>query len=428
MKIGFVSMPLSGHLNPMTSLGRTLQSRGHEVVFIGLLDSGPAIRAAGLEFAPYCDNEYPSGSIAEIVGSIAKLQGMDALQHTSRDFSPGLAKAAYDHLPEKLAETGIDALVIDAMHFLQFVPISLGIPFVQVWTTLPIDPFGTTPLCYFSWPHDTTPDALARNVEGLKLIGELVSPTLAVIMEYAKKVGLQIDWHDPGSTSSKLAVISQVPKDFDFPGTPWPPQFHYAGPFHSSEGRENVSFPWESLSGGPLIYASLGTMINNQNHVYRVILEAVRRFPAVQLVLSVGNNVDFFDLEPIPTNAIVVRRAPQIEILKRATLCITHAGLNTTLESLANGVPMVAIPITYDQPGVAARIAYRGVGEFVELQDLSVEHLAYLINKVLVSPGYRERARYFQDLIAESRGLDVAADVIERALETSQGEVGLRSS
>jgi len=89
---------------------------------------------------------------------------------------------------------------------------------------------------------------------------------------------------------------------------------------------------------------------------------------------------------------------------------------------------MVAIPITYDQPGVAARIAYRGVGEFVELQDLSVEHLAYLINKVLVSPGYRERARYFQDLIAESRGLDVAADVIERALETSQGEVGLRSS
>ena len=169
-------------------------------------------------------------------------------------------------------------------------------------------------------------------------------------------------------------------------------------------------------------------MINNQNHVYRVILEAVRRFPAVQLVLSVGNNVDFFDLEPIPTNAIVVRRAPQIEILKRATLCITHAGLNTTLESLANGVPMVAIPITYDQPGVAARIAYRGVGEFVELQDLSVEHLAYLINKVLVSPGYRERARYFQDLIAESRGLDVAADVIERALETSQGEVGLRSS
>jgi zeaxanthin glucosyltransferase len=66
---------------------------------------------------------------------------------------------------------------------------------------------------------------------------------------------------------------------------------------------------------------------------------------------------------PVPSNVIVVDQAPQIELLKRATLCITHAGLNTALESLAYGVPMVAIPIGYDQFGVAARIAYHGVGE-----------------------------------------------------------------
>jgi zeaxanthin glucosyltransferase len=48
-----------------------------------------------------------------------------------------------------------------------------------------------------------------------------------------------------------------------------------------------------------------------------------------------------------------------LELLKRATVCITHAGLNTVLESLAQGVPQLAIPITYDQPGVAARIAHK---------------------------------------------------------------------
>ena len=51
------------------------------------------------------------------------------------------------------------------------------------------------------------------------------------------------------------------------------------------------------------------------------------------MVLSIGHNVNVHRLEPIPDNVVVVRSAPQIELLKRAALCITHAGLNTTLES-----------------------------------------------------------------------------------------------
>jgi len=59
---------------------------------------------------------------------------------------------------------------------------------------------------------------------------------------------------------------------------------------------------------------------------------------------------------------IVVSYAPQIEVLRRSSLCITHAGLNTVLESLSNAVPMLALPITNDQPGVAARIANKKSG------------------------------------------------------------------
>lgn len=120
------------------------------------------------------------------------------------------------------------------------------------------------------------------------------------------------------------------------------------------------------------------------------------------------------DLAPIPANTIVVRIAPQLELLKRAALCITHAGLNTALEALAHGVPMVAIPIGYDQPGVAARITYRGVGEFVEIGNLTARHLSELIGKVSANPNYRAKARWFQKVIGETRGLDVAADIIER--------------
>jgi zeaxanthin glucosyltransferase len=418
MKLGFVSMPLTGHLNPMTALARKLQSRGNEVVFIGLPDAEPIVRAANLNFVPFCEKEYPVGSVAKGYARLATLHGLDVLAHSAREMHPDRCKAALEHLPEKLAETGVEALVIDTVHFfVELVPMRLGMPYVHIWNVLHVDRSGSSPACFFSWPHETTPKALARNIEGLKKVGEFLAPLLAVAKSYAEKNGLQIDWNDPTATVSKLAVITQTPKEFDFPISNWPPQFHYAGPFHDGEGREQVPFPWEKLTGAPLIYSSMGTLVNGMEHLYRTILEAVGRFPDTQLVLSLGKNIKPDSLRPIPSNAIIVSTAPQIELLKRAALCVTHAGLNTALEALAQGVPMVAIPIGFDQPGVAARIAYHGAGEFVEVDNLTVERLSELIQKVRKNPNYRERARYFQKVIAQTQGLDLAADVIERAFK-----------
>jgi MGT family glycosyltransferase len=234
---------------------------------------------------------------------------------------------------------------------------------------------------------------------------------------------LQIDWDTPNSTISKLAVITQTPKEFDFPNIPHAPAFHYAGPFHDDYGRERVAFPWEKLTGEPLIYASMGTLVNGLTDVFRIILKAVAAISGRQLVLSVGNNIQMDDIGPISANAIVVSNAPQIELLKRAELCITHAGINTTLESLALGVPMVAIPVGFDQPGIAARIAHHGTGEFIQLDELTTERLRGLIEKVLQDPSYRERAHYFQRVISKTRGLDVAADIIEQTFHKYQTEV-----
>ena len=158
-----------------------------------------------------------------------------------------------------------------------------------------------------------------------------------------------------------------------------------------------MPFPWEKLTGKPLIYASLGTLVNGLDHVYKIILETVGKLPEIQVVLSTGKNVKPEDLGSVLSNTTLVRSAPQIELLKRATLCITHAGLNTTLEALGQGVPMVAIPIGYDQPGVAARIAYHGVGEFAEVGDLTAERLSDLIQRVQANPSYRDRARYSRE-------------------------------
>jgi MGT family glycosyltransferase len=418
MKIGFLSLPLTGHLNPMTALARKLKSRGHEAVFFGVPDIEPVARAADLDFVPFGENEYPPGSIAKKWGGVANLHGLDVVRYTARELTPDLIKVALEHLPGKIVETGVNALILDtAYRFIEIVPMHLRLPYVQIWNVLHFDSSGSTPLALYSWPHETSPEALARNVEGLQIFREYREAIMPIAQSYAERNRLEIDWSNSAATVSKLAVITQTPKEFDFPIPHLPPQFHYAGPFHDNQGREPISFAWEKLTDKPLIYASMGTLVNGLNKVYDTILEAVGRFSEMQVVLSVGRNVSPDDLGPIPSNTIVVRVAPQIELLKRAALCITHAGLNTALEALAQGVPMVAIPIGYDQPGVAARIAYHGVGEFVEIGNLTAQHLSELIAKVTANPKYRVKARWFQKVLAETPGLDIAADIIERIFE-----------
>jgi zeaxanthin glucosyltransferase len=424
MKIGFVSMPFSGHLNPMTALARKLQSRGNEVVFFGVPDVEPFARAAGLDFVPYGEAEFPVGSIEKFYGSVATMRGFEVVRHSCMDLNPHLTRVAFKYLPEKLAITGVEALVIDTIHFfMELVPLSMSIPYVHIWNVLHLDFSGATPPSLFSSPLDTSPEGIKRNVRNIHKMGAILGPLAEVARSYAKRVGLKVDWDDPGATLSKLAVITQTPKEFDFPGIPWPAQFHYAGPFHDDKGRSPVPFPWGQLTGKPVIYGSLGTLVNGLGDVYKHILKAVEQVEDVQVVLSVGNNISPESLGRIPANAIAVRSAPQIELLKRAALCITHAGLNTVLESLAHGVPMVAIPIAYDQPGTAARIAYHGVGELVELDELTTERLRGLIEKVLQDPSYRERAGYFRKVISKTRGLDVAANIIEQAFQKYQTEV-----
>jgi zeaxanthin glucosyltransferase len=424
MKIGFLSMPLTGHLHPMTALGRKMQTRGHEVIFFGLPDAARIVHSAGLDFVPFGEEQYPVGTTPAMYAHLATLKGEDVVRYSFQEMHPQRARITLEQLPEKLLHRPVEALVLDTIHFLaELVPMNMGIPYAHIWNVLHIDSSGATPPCLFDWDYEDTPVARARNMEAVNRMSSVFQPIQQVARSWALNHGLQIDWDTPNSTISKLAVITQTPKEFDFPNIPHAPAFHYAGPFHDDYGRERVAFPWEKLTGEPLIYASMGTLVNGLTDVFRIILKAVAAISGRQLVLSVGNNIQMDDIGPISANAIVVSNAPQIELLKRAELCITHAGINTTLESLALGVPMVAIPVGFDQPGIAARIAHHGTGEFIQLDELTTERLRGLIEKVLQDPSYRERAHYFQRVISKTRGLDVAADIIEQTFHKYQTEV-----
>src|SRR5580765_6731807 len=406
MKLGFICLDLPGHLNPMSALARQLQARNHEVVL--LYSPG----AAGLPFVPGPEKDH----INENRPEISKKQGEDALQFSVRTLLTQ-TEAILKSLPAIVKANGIDALIIDKVQFYaELGATQLGMPYVHVANAVHFDYSGYTPLCLYGWRHETTPAALARNREGVAKAANLLNSFNGGIKAHARSVGLKIDWNNLDSTLSPWASITQVPRAFDFESSHWPSQFHHTGPFHNGKGREKVDFPWERLTGEPLIYASMGTILNGQVDVFRTIVAGVAKNKNLQLVLSIGDQVDPKQIAPVPNNAIIVKRAPQLELLKLATACITHAGLNTALESLAQGVPQIAIPITYDQPGVAARIAYKRTGVVTSLDKLTADHLAFLLTEVLTDPTYRKNARKLQKAITEANGLSVAADLIEESL------------
>ena len=390
----------------MTALARQLQARNHEVVF--LYSSG----AAGLPFVRGPEKDH----INEKLPEISKKEGQDALLSSIRAVLTQM-EAILKSLPAMVEANGIDALIIDIVQFYaELGALQLGMPYVHVSTGVHHDFSGYTPLCVYGWPHETTPAALARNREGLAKWASLLESVNEGIKAHASSVGLKIDWNDLDATVSPLALITQVPRAFDFESSHLPSQFHHTGPFHNGRGREKVDFPWDHLTGEPLIYASMGTILNGQVDVFRTIVAAVAKNKNLQLVLSVGDQVDPKQIGPVPNNAIIARRVPQLELLKQTTVCITHAGLNTVLESLAQGVPQLAIPATYDQPGVAARIAHHKTGVVSSLDKLTADHLALLLKEVLTVPTYRENARKLQKAITEANGLSLAADVIEESL------------
>jgi zeaxanthin glucosyltransferase len=415
VKIAFVSQPGPGHLNPMTALAREFQSRNHDVVFISLLDGERSVRAAGLPFLPCAVQEFPAGSLTERLRSLSKLQGEEALRAALQNAATR-TEAMLNSLPAMLTAAAVDAVVLDTvLIYTELAPMSLGMPYAHVANALHFDYSGYTPLCFYDWPHENTPTALARNRKGVERFFETLAPTIAVARTYAKRVGLDVDWDNPSTTISKLAWITQCPREFDFESSHWPPRFHHTGPFHDGAGRIEVDFPWERLTGEPLIYASMGTLMNGLADVFRTITAGTAKRKGLQLVLSVGDQLDPEQIGPLPSNTILVKRAPQLELLKRASVCITHAGLNTTLEALAQGVPQVALPVSLDQPGVAARIAEKRTGLSVPLKELTASRLSLLLDQVLNDSTYRNSARYFQKVIAETNGLSKAADLLERA-------------
>ncbi|NEO43522.1 MAG: glycosyl transferase family 1, partial [Moorea sp. SIO4A3] len=270
-----------------------------------------------------------------------------------------------------------------------------------------------------SWNYDPSWRGIIRNRVGYAPLDIMVGQSLkTVVNEYRKQWNLST-YNKPNQNYSKLAQLSQQPAEFEFPRRKLPSCFHFTGPYSNPASREAAPFPYEKLTEKPLIYASMGTLQNRLLWIFERIAKACVGLDA-QLVITLGGAASPESLPELPGNPIVVSYAPQLELLQKATLTITHAGMNTTLESLSNGVPMVAIPIANDQPGVAARITWTGTGEVIPLGKVRVEKLQKAIKRLLTEDSYKKNALRLQEAIRRAGGVSRAADIIEQVVATGK--------
>ena len=415
---GLICPASTGHLNTMLPLGKELQQRGHRVTLFGRLDAKSKTLAAGLAFQGIGEAEFPEGAMAESLAQLGKLSGREALRYTVNALREGAIVLLRDG-PKAMKEAGVEALLVDqASPAGGAVADFLGLPFVSICSAVVLNREESVPPSFTTWNYNPGWWGRLRNRLGYQGLKRIVQPMTEVINQYRQEWKLPPQ-SSPNDRYSQLAQISQQPAELEFPREELPQWFHFTGPYHSPVGREVPDFPYEKLTGQPLIYASMGTIQNRLIGIFQQIAEACVELDA-QLIISLGGSTKPESLPGLVGSPLVVEYAPQLELLQKATLTITHGGMNTTLECLNNGVPMVAIPIANDQPGIAARVAWAGCGEALPLKRVNVFRLRTAIRKVLTEEAYKKNALRLQEAIQQAGGVSRAADIIEQAISTGK--------
>jgi MGT family glycosyltransferase len=404
----------AGHLNPLIALSRRLIARGHRVTLFQHPTLELQARIHGLEFFPIHvpgrrDSEAPSpGAGCCTTHSLTTLRSkLDRIGFEMENF--------LREYPAAIRAAGVDTLLVGE--------ISLTGPTVAELLNLPYFVISTSIPHNFGWDDQLrlapAGSLFERRLNDLLQVSVLRmgGPVCRILDSYRKQLGL-VPLRTDATRFPPLAHITQWPRCLDIARSELPENFFYAGPFVDNTARSEVDFPWSRLDSRPLVYASMGTTGRCDPSFFHLIAEACSRLD-LQLVISLGGRREPSVLSGLAGDPVIVGNAPQLELLLRADVVITHAGPNTALETLLHGKPMLALPLTLDQPSVAAHLVRLGVAKALAMDARSTEQIQMALDTLLRDNRYRQAAGRIQSQLLALHGLDRAADIIEARLSIS---------
>lgn len=410
MHLALFCPPYKSHIAVFQCLAGALKRRGHRVTLMV---------NAGVE--PFLDQHVPVATIegtsrAEIEAIIARAAAPGGPLGILRTVHDGvtLSEAICRSAPSRLAALRVDAIVADQTEpAAGLVARFLNLPLISIACAVPMERGSGIPLPFLPWPYDASEKGLKRNAGGERVSRLLLSEQRRLIRRWAGRFALAGDFDDLLSCSSDLATIAQITTEFDFPREN-AGLLHCVGPIRDAVPA--TPLPIEPEPGRPFVFMSLGTLQGHRFRLFKTVAAACRKIGAQLLVAHCGG------LSKSQEKALgatwVTDFVPQRAVLERADLCVTHGGINTVLDALSCGTPMLVLPIAFDQPGVGARVVHHGVGLRLSPRFLTQGRVTEALARLLADPTYAQRASAFGGRITAAGGLQEAVSIIEDRVDT----------
>jgi MGT family glycosyltransferase len=393
-KYVFLNMPGWGHVNPTLAVVQELVRRGHDVSYYLTEEFQDVIQATGASFQPY-ESRLKSLLHTGINGAEDLLAGGNG---------PGTVVLDKDYVPpqviDRIRAEHPDTIVYDFMCLWAKVVVeTLHVPAVATRATyVANDKFQL--LDYIKEKMQYTADAqeFTEKINTYKIAQP--SP-LADSLTALFKIF---------SGSEQLNIIF-MPSIFQPMREVFDERYLFVGPSILPR-YQKTDFPLDRLHGeNPLLYISLGSVVTTQPEFYRHCFAVFGEQPW-QVVLSTGNDFACAQPDSVPANFFISRHVPQLDILSRARVFITHAGTNSIMESLYYGVPMVLIPQQPEQQMHAARASELGIGVLLNKKTLTASTLREAVECVASHREYRDNAQRMQQIVHDAGGYQRAADAI----------------
>ncbi|MCQ4315522.1 glycosyltransferase [Stutzerimonas zhaodongensis] len=410
-----ITPPFHSHLRAMEAIAGELLEKGHRVTFIQQADVANSLRHPHLQFAQVGTASHPPGSLKAVIERAARPGGPWGIRRVIADMAAATEMFCRD-APPLLRSLGVEALIVDQMEPAGgLLAEYLELPFVSIACALPVNREALVPLPVMPWRYQPTPWGEQLNLHSSNVYDRAMQAHAAVISRYAAEFGLpprqRLD-----ECLSPLLQLSQATARFDFPRSALPAHCYGVGPLRPALADE-PALDLPVAHGKPFVFASLGTLQGDRYGLFQRIAAACHELD-IQLLIAHCGRLDARQEQRLLRAGAswVTDFAPQRAVLARADALITHAGLNTVLDALEAGVPSLALPIAFDQPGVAARVVHAGVGLKLDPRLASRRRIAKALRQLLSEPCYAQRARSLGEDVRAAGGAPRAARLIERSL------------
>lgn len=392
-KFLFAIPPFLGHINPTLSLGSTLLERGHEVAWASLAaPGGKPFPAGGTYF--YMEgtrnrNKEEIDRIIQLQNKGANMPALEALKLGLEGTYIPFGRMMLQEFNEITDAYRPDAIVNDCITFAGGLTARLKrIPLATI-----------TPI---------TPNALRDPMKAPKVTA-WVHDLIIGLQRFAG-----IEGEEECVVSGKLNMHYTSPLFCGYKEADIPPHIKFIG---ALTGRpDNTPFDWdrlEAMGDRPKIYISIGTvLIDSRREFFSRMIEALREKPVTVIAAADPSILDRW-----PDNFIVQSYVPQSQLLKQIDVVVGHGGLNTTCDTFMNGIPMLVIPMAFDQSHTAQLIENYGCGIRIKYSRMRVKDIGDAIDGLLHNPAYRKAAGEIRDSFLAAGGNGRAACLLEELIK-----------